>query len=167
MIYPMAMAAAIGEALGLTGEEITAGVAAYVPTGSRMHIIRLPEGRLLIDDCYNANPQAMTEALRLLAVTQTRRRAAVLGDMGELGELTVSAHRTIGALTGELQLDSVIAIGEKARDIASAAPNAQWFPSVEDALPAVRAAFTGGTAMLVKASHAMHFENIVKELEQR
>ena len=166
MIYPMAMAAAIGEALGLTGEEITAGVAAYVPTGSRMHIIHLPEGRLLIDDCYNANPQAMTEALRLLAVTQTRRRAAVLGDMGELGELTVSAHRAIGALTGELHLDSVIAIGEKARDIASAAPNAQWFPSVEDALPAVRAAFTGGTAMLVKASHAMHFENIVKELEQ-
>ena len=166
MIYPMAMAAAIGEALGLTGEEIAAGVAAYVPTGSRMHIIRLPEGRLLIDDCYNANPQAMTEALRLLAVTQTRRRAAVLGDMGELGELTVSAHRAIGALTGELHLDSVIAIGEKARDIASAAPNAQWFPSVEDALPAVRAAFTGGTAMLVKASHAMHFENIVKELEQ-
>ena len=167
MIYPMAMAAAIGEALGLTGEEIAAGVAAYVPTGSRMHIIRLPEGRLLIDDCYNANPQAMTEALRLLAVTQTRRRAAVLGDMGELGELTVSAHRAIGALTGELHLDSVIAIGEKARDIASAAPNAQWFPSVEDALPAVHAAFTGGTAMLVKASHAMHFENIVKELEQR
>ena len=166
MIYPMAMAAAIGEALGLTGEEIAAGVAAYVPTGSRMHIIHLPEGRLLIDDCYNANPQAMTEALRLLAVTQTRRRAAVLGDMGELGELTVSAHRAIGALTGELHLDSVIAIGEKARDIASAAPSAQWFPSVEDALPAVRAAFTGGTAMLVKASHAMHFENIVKELEQ-
>lgn len=167
MIYPMAMAAAIGEALGLTGEEITAGVAAYVPTGSRMHIIHLPEERLLIDDCYNANPQAMTEALRLLAVTQTRRRAAVLGDMGELGELTASAHRAIGALTGELHLDSVIAIGEKARDIASAAPNAQWFPSVEDALPAVRAAFIGGTAMLVKASHAMHFENIVKELEQR
>ena len=167
MIYPMAMAAAIGEALGLTGEEIAAGVAAYVPTGSRMHIIHLPEERLLIDDCYNANPQAMTEALRLLAVTQTRRRAAVLGDMGELGELTASAHRAIGALTGELHLDSVIAIGEKARDIASAAPNAQWFPSVEDALPAVRAAFIGGTAMLVKASHAMHFENIVKELEQR
>ena len=166
MIYPMAMAAAIGEALGLTGEEITAGVAAYVPTGSRMHLIRLPEQRLLIDDCYNANPQAMAEALKLLAAASCRRRAAVLGDMGELGELTVSAHRAIGALTGELHLDSVIAIGEKARDIASAAPNAQWFPSVEDALPAVRAAFTGGTAMLVKASHAMHFENIVKELEQ-
>ncbi len=166
MIYPMAMAAAIGEALGLTGEEITAGVAAYVPTGSRMHLIRLPEGRLLIDDCYNANPQAMAEALKLLAAASFRRRAAVLGDMGELGELTASAHRAIGALTGELGLDTVIAIGEKARDIVAAAPGAQWYPSVSDAMPAVRAAFTDGTAMLVKASHAMHFENIVKELEQ-
>ncbi len=166
MIYPMAMAAAIGEALGLTGEEISAGVAAYVPTGSRMHLIRLPEGRLLIDDCYNANPQAMEEALKLLAVTPARRRAAVLGDMGELGELTVSAHRAIGVLTGELHLDSVIAIGEKARDIASAAPNARWYASVDDAMPVIRAAFTEGTAVLVKASHAMHFENIVKELEQ-
>ena len=166
MIYPMAMAAAIGEALGLTGEEIAAGVAAYVPTGSRMHLIRLPEGRLLIDDCYNANPQAMEEALKLLAVTPARRRAAVLGDMGELGELTVSAHRAIGVLTGELHLDSVIAIGEKARDIASAAPNARWYASVDDAMPGIRAAFTEGTAVLVKASHAMHFENIVKELEQ-
>ena len=166
MIYPMAMAAAIGEALGLTGEEIAAGVAAYVPTGSRMHLIRLPEERLLIDDCYNANPQAMEEALKLLAVTPARRRAAVLGDMGELGELTVSAHRAIGVLTGELHLDSVIAIGEKARDIASAAPNARWYASVDDAMPVIRAAFTEGTAVLVKASHAMHFENIVKELEQ-
>ena len=166
MIYPMAMAAAIGERLGLTGEEIAAGVAAYAPTGSRMHLIRLPEQRLLIDDCYNANPQAMAEALKLLAAASCRRRAALLGDMGELGELTVSAHRTIGALTGELGLDTVIAIGGKARDIAAAAPGAQWYPSVSDAMPAVRAAFTGGTAMLVKASHAMHFENIVKELEQ-
>ena len=166
MIYPMAMAAAIGEVLGLTGEEIAAGVAAYVPTGSRMHLIRLPEGRLLIDDCYNANPQAMEEALKLLAVTPARRRAAVLGDMGELGELTVSAHRAIGVLTGELHLDSVIAIGEKARDIASAAPNARWYASVDNAMPVIRAAFTEGTAVLVKASHAMHFENIVKELEQ-
>ena len=69
MIYPMAMAAAIGEVLGLTAAEITAGVASYVPTGSRMRVLHLPEGRLLIDDCYNANPQAMTEALKLLSVT--------------------------------------------------------------------------------------------------
>ena len=165
MIYPMAMAAAIGETLGLTEEEIVAGVAAYVPTGSRMRLLRLSGERLLIDDCYNANPQAMAEALKLLAGTPGRR-VAVLGDMGELGELTVSAHRAIGALTEELGLDGVIAVGEKARDIASAAAHAQWFPTVAGALPAIRAAFTGRTALLVKASHTMHFETIVKELER-
>ena len=104
-----------------------------------MHIIHLPEGRLLIDDCYNANPQAMAEALKLLAAASFRRRAAVLGDMGELGDLTEQAYRDMGTLART---------------------------SVSDAMPAVRAAFTDGTAMLVKASHAMHFENIVKELEQ-
>ena len=165
MIYPMAMAAAIGEVLGLTAAEITAGVASYVPTGSRMRVLHLPEGRLLIDDCYNANPQAMTEALKLLSVTPSRRRLAVLGDMGELGELTVSAHRAIGALAGELHIDAVIAVGEKARGIAAEAPNAQWYAAAEDALPAVRAAFGPDTALLVKASHAMHMETIVKELE--
>ena len=117
MIYPMAMAAAIGEVLGLTAAEITAGVASYVPTGSRMRVLHLPEGRLLIDDCYNANPQAMTEALKLLSVTPSRRRLAVLGDMGELGELTVSAHRAIGVLAGELHIDAVIAVGETFRNI--------------------------------------------------
>lgn len=114
MIYPAAMAAAIGEYLGLTAEEIARGVAAYVPTGSRMHLIRRPENRLIIDDCYNANPQAMAEALRLLARTACASRVAVLGDMGELGELTVPAHEDMGRLCRELGLDRVIAIGPKA-----------------------------------------------------
>ena len=85
--------------------------------------------------------------------------------MGELGELTVSAHRAIGVLAGELHIDAVIAVGEKARGIAAEAPNAQWYAAAEDALPAVRAAFGPDTALLVKASHAMHMETIVKELE--
>lgn len=60
MVYPMAMAAAIGERLGLTAAEIAAGTAAYAPVGSRMHLIRMDGDRLVIDDCYNANPQSMS-----------------------------------------------------------------------------------------------------------
>ena len=51
MIYPASMAAAIAEYLGLSEQEIVEGVAAYVSTGSRMRRIRLPEDRLIIDDC--------------------------------------------------------------------------------------------------------------------
>ena len=166
MIYPAAMAIAVGEHLGLTREEMIRGVAAYRPVGSRMRLIRRGEGRLIIDDCYNANPQAMAEALRILAQTKSPRRAAVLGDMGELGDLTVRAHREVGALAAELGLDAVFAIGSKARDIRAACPGASWYPDKETALPDIVKDFTPGTALLVKASHAMDFGKLVKELEK-
>ena len=165
MIYPMAMAAAIGRRLGLTREEIAAGVAAYTTVGSRMHLIRLPGERLVIDDCYNANPQSMAEGLRMLAASPARHRVAVLGDMGELGQLTAQAHRDMGALTRRLGLTAV-AVGEKMHALTETDPQAQWFATVEEAMPAIRQLFTPGTAVLVKASHAMHFESIVKELEK-
>lgn len=165
MIYPMAMAAAIGRRLGLTGEEIAAGVAAYTTVGSRMHLIRLPGERLVIDDCYNANPQSMAEGLRMLAASPAQHRVAVLGDMGELGQLTAQAHRDMGALTCRLGLTAV-AVGEKMHALTETDPQAQWFATVEEAMPAIRQLFTPGTAVLVKASHAMHFERIVKELEK-
>lgn len=165
MIYPAAMAIAIGEHLGLTKVELLSGIAAYRPVGSRMHLVRCSGDRIIIDDCYNANPQAMAEALRILAQTEHPRRMAVLGDMGELGDLTEQAHRDIGELTRTLGLDTVVAVGPKAKAIQDANPDALWFPTVAEALSAIRAAFTAGTAVLVKASHAMHFTDIVKDLE--
>lgn len=87
-----------------------------------MHLIRMDGGRLIIDDCYNANPQAMAEALRMLAKSRHRRKLAVVGDMGELGELTEQAHRDVGTLARELGLDGVIAIGEKMRALQKAGP---------------------------------------------
>lgn len=166
MIYPLAMAAAIGEYLGLTAEEITTGAADYVPVGSRMHLIPMDGQRLIIDDCYNANPQAMAEALRMLAKSRHRRKVAVVGDMGELGELTEQAHRDVGTLARELKLDAVVAVGEKMRALRETDPSALWFPDTASALPALPDLFVGDTAVMVKASHAMHFENIVKELEK-
>ncbi|MFQ9289672.1 MAG: UDP-N-acetylmuramoyl-tripeptide--D-alanyl-D-alanine ligase [Oscillospiraceae bacterium] len=78
MIYPASMAVAIGERLGLTAQQIREGVAHYVSTGSRMRRIRLPEERLIIDDCYNANPQAMA-APDHSGGHDCRRRVAVMG----------------------------------------------------------------------------------------
>ena len=165
MAYSASMAVAVGEELGLSREEIVRGVAAYEPTGSRMRVIRLPGGRVLLDDCYNANPQSVTAALEVLGRTDCERRVAVLGDMGELGALTAQAHRDMGTLCRELGIETV-AVGEKMKALTETDPEAQWFAGVEEALPAVRARFTPGTAVLVKASRAMHFENIVKELEK-
>ena len=165
MAYSASIAVAVGEELGLSHDEIVRGAAAYEPAGSRMRVVRLPEGRIILDDCYNANPQSVTAALEVLANTECDHRVAVLGDMGELGQLTAQAHRDMGALTRRLGLTAV-AVGEKMHALTETDPQAQWFATVEEAMPAIRQLFTPGTAVLVKASHAMHFESIVKELEK-
>lgn len=169
MAYAASIAVAVGEALGLSKEEIIRGVAAYAPIGSRMHILRLSDGRVLLDDCYNANPQSVSAALEVLARTECERRVAVLGDMGELGDLTEQAHFNAGALAAMLGIDFVVAIGSKAVKIADGAAmggaEVLHFATREEAMPTLRKQLQPHTTMLIKASHAMHFEEIVKELQ--
>ena len=158
MIYAASLAVAVGEELGLSVPEIERGVALYEPAGSRMRVHRLSGDRRLLDDCYNANPQSMSAALRVLAASEGKK-IAVLGDMKELGELTESAHRAMGELCALLGIDRVIAVGEYA-----AHESAEWYPDAESAVDAARAAFTEGSVLLCKASHSMHLEKIVEEL---
>ena len=164
MIYAVSMAVAVGEELGMAKDEIVRGVRFYEPAGSRMRVVKLSDNRRLLDDCYNANPQSMGASLRVLAGS-VGKKIAVLGDMAELGELTEQSHRAMGELTAQLGVDCVIAIGEKAKDIANANyGKAKWFTDTQTALDTIKEEFTAGSAMLVKASHSMHFEKIVEEL---
>ena len=169
MVYSASMAVAVGEELGLDHDEIVRGVARYEPTGSRMRVIRLREGRLLLDDCYNANPQSVTAALEVLAKTECDRTVAVLGDMGELGSLTNQAHFNMGALATMLGIDYVVAIGEKAAKIADGTAmsggSVAHYATKEEAIPELREQLGPRTAMLVKASHSMHFGKLVEALQ--
>ena len=103
MIYPVLMACAIGERFGLTPEQMQAGVASFVPTKMRMNVLH--QGDLtILDDGYNANPQSMKAALEILSQTEGTYRAAVLGDMFELGELaggTSPEHGGVGRFPGK------------------------------------------------------------------
>ena len=168
MAYSASIAVAVAEELGLSREEIVRGVAAYEPAGSRMRVIRLRGERLILDDCYNANPQSVTAALEILAKTECDRKVAVLGDMGELGELTAQAHYNMGALAAMLGIDFVAAIGEKAAKIADGTAQsggtALHFATKEEAVHELTRQLEEHTAMLVKASHSMHFEKLVERL---
>ncbi len=168
MVYAAAMATAIGELLGLTEEEIIAGVADYQPTGSRLRLIHLSDNRVILDDCYNANPHAMTAMLQVLS--KGERTVAIMGDMGELGEQAAQIHREMGALARDLGIGFVIAVGKNAKYMAEGASPlpAKWYPTVDDFLSDLpEEAFQPGTVTGVKASHFMHFERIVEALQNR
>ena len=143
MIYPASMAVAIGERLGPTAQQIRGGRGALCLHGSRMRRIRLPEERLIIDDCYNANPQAMAAALTILADTDCRRRVAVMGEwVSWAGSAATPTERPVRWRPAG-GLDQVIAIGEKARLMAQGAGNiAPHFATVEQAMPAIQETLT-------------------------
>ena len=170
MAYSAAIAVAVAEELGEDREAVARGAASYEPTGSRMRVVRLAEGRLVLDDCYNANPQSVTAALEILAKTECGRKVAVLGDVGELGDLTEQAHYNMGALAAMLGIDEVVAIGTKAEKIADGAAQSggsvTHFATKEEAVRTLTELLGPDTAMLVKASHNMHFGWLVEQLKQ-
>ena len=107
----------------------------------------------------------------MLAKTDCDRRVAVLGDMGELGALTDQAHYNMGALAAMLGIDFVVAIGTKAAKIADGTAQSGGavlhFATKEEAAAELAQQLGPHTTMLVKASHAMHFGELVAELQRR
>ena len=171
MIYPVLMACAIGEKFGMTGEEMKAGVEAFVPTKMRMNVIRQGDVTIL-DDSYNANPQSMRAALEVLSQTDGTYRAAVLGDMFELGVLGPDLHRCVGEFAGAVgNIDALLAVGDLAWNLYDGAnqsdlPNVFYAKDKASAMAMLPELVRPGAVILVKASRGMHFEEIVRELQR-
>ena len=163
MVYAALGAAAVGLELGMTAEEITAGIADYVPVGSRARLVQT--GMLtVIDDCYNANPTSTAAALRSLSRLEGRK-VAILGDMLELGPESARLHRETGALAKGCGIELVLTTGNEARLIAEGAdPSARHFPSKKELIQALPELLRAGDRVLVKASHGAHFEEITEQL---
>ena len=167
MVYAALGAAAVGLTLGLTAEEIAAGISDYAPVGRRARFYRA--GALtLIDDCYNANPTSMTAALRSLSRLEVKgRKVAVLGDMLELGEASEALHRETGTLARECGIGLVLTTGTQARCIAEGAGReiARHFEEKTDLIRALPTLLAPGDAVLVKASRGAQFEEITAALD--
>jgi UDP-N-acetylmuramyl pentapeptide synthase len=129
-------------------------------------------GRVVLDDCYNANPDAMRAALASVVSSAGAGRAfAILGDMLELGPDAEELHRAVGRDAGA-HLAGLAAVGARAdafvagaREAGLAAERAVVAPSPEDAAARVAAWTAPGDWVLVKASRGMKLERAVKALE--
>ena len=118
-------------------------------------------GALLLDDTYNANPDSVRAGIDVLAST-IGKKVLVLGDMGEIGDMTGQFHDEVGGYAKSQGVDRLFAFGESS---ALAAYNfglgGQHFRKFEDLVEALKAELTPETTVLIKGSRFMRMERVV------
>ena len=158
---------ALAASLGLDAQRAAEALRHFTTTGHRQHLVQC-RGVQVLEDCYNASPDSMRAGLSALAgLCVSGRRIAVLGDMFELGPAEREAHRAVGDLCAGAGVDLLVAVGEAMR-LACERAQQLGVPAVHCADNAEAAAFLRreakeGDALLVKASHGMAFEEILRD----
>lgn len=158
----------VGLELGLNIEDIKRGLNTYTATGMRLDIIK-SDDYTIINDCYNASPDSMKSALKVLGNFDSRK-VAILGDMFEMGDMTEIGHRQVGAETLE-NADVLITIGNASKYISKEAislgfnkNNVFHFNSKQDLFNQMNDILNKDDVILIKASRGMKLEDVVRKL---
>ena len=170
-IYPLLAAAAVALSFGLEPTAYLPALANYQAPRGRLNIIRGINNSTILDDTYNASPDATLAALETLrSLETTGRKIAVLGDMMELGKYSAEAHRQVGTLAAKVA-NYLVTVGPRAKLVAEAAlaqglPAAaiKSFDSSTEAAPVVAAMVAAGDIILVKGSQSPRMERVSKAL---
>jgi UDP-N-acetylmuramoyl-tripeptide--D-alanyl-D-alanine ligase len=168
-------AAAMAVGAGLPVAEVSARLSTAAPASRwRMELRERGDGLVVINDAYNANPESMEAALDTLAdIGRTRgcRTVAALGEMLELGEGSVQAHRRVGGFAAAAGIDVVVTVGSAAEQIAEGARrHGPWAGEAivtagrDEALAWMRENVAAGDVVLVKASRGAALEHIADGL---
>lgn len=164
MVANALAAACVGKLLGMTEEEILAGISSVKATSGRSNIVKLAD-KTIIDDCYNANPVSMRGAIDLLKMSQGAK-VAILGDMFELGTDELLLHREVGHYAALARLGQMIFIGPMAKQMYQGARQLrampEYYPDKKSFFAAHSPSDFADKTVLIKASHGMHFEEIVE-----
>lgn len=149
-------------------DSIVEGLRNYRPGKMRMNIFSLRRGIKVIDDTYNANPNSMEEAIKVLRDMSGARKVAVLGDMLELGEWTRQAHVDIGKSVVRNGINQLVGLGENSKYIAQGAASEGMSQkkihsclTVAEVNEHLRKLLRDGDVVLVKGSRGMKMERIV------
>jgi UDP-N-acetylmuramoyl-tripeptide--D-alanyl-D-alanine ligase len=169
-------AAAVALSLDEPAESIVKGLAAFSAIRGRFEAISLERGILLVDDTYNANPSSLSAAIESVGslVEQGGRIIVGLGEMLELGDAAIHAHREAGRKVAAGGASRLYAMGAHARDMIEGARTAGM---PEDCLKIVEThdemvkeighVMSEGDLILLKGSRRMQLEKVVEGLRRR
>lgn len=169
MIYPALTAAAVAEYFGLIPDQIELGITRFVPTRMRMNLLHRADGITILDDTYNANPQSMRAAISALADSRSGWKAAVLGDMLELGPFAPALHAGVGSCLGKAGIDCLVAVGEMSEYMAQGAresgvPMVFHCADKSAAKVVLNQIVKPDSTILIKASRGMELEELTSYL---
>jgi UDP-N-acetylmuramoyl-tripeptide--D-alanyl-D-alanine ligase len=163
-VHNACAAAAIATALGISPDDIKAGLEAVTPVKGRLRPLPARNGATLYDDSYNANPLSVIAAGEFLA-TLPGSSWFVLGDMKELGDDAEALHREVGAALRRAGVDRLAATGELCRAAVDGfGDGAAWYADIGELSDAVCDELGGCVNVLVKGSRSMRMERVVEAL---
>ena len=155
-------AVAVGLDLGVAPTKIQESLSVFRNMAGRQEIYER-NGYTIISDCYNAGPESMAAALKVLG-RQPGRKIAVLGDMLELGSCTQAEHYKVGRLAAE-QADRVLAYGPNGGRVQKGALTggmtggaARSFTDRDQLVVELKRLARPGDVILFKGSRGMHME---------
>ncbi len=153
---------AIAKQFGLSDSEIRAGLAQYQPSAHRMvnHAI----GNItLLDDSYNANPEAMIYAFHHLNRFKGRK-GLVLGEMAELGDFALDEHQRVLDEVAKLDISWVMTLGPMWGKVKDNGVSITRFYTVESLIDQLKCELKPHDVVLVKGSRSTQMERVVDAL---
>ena len=154
-------AAAAALALGIAPAHISAGLASFEGVKGRLQKKPALHGCTFIDDTYNANPDSVLAALKVLE-TRPGKKILVLGDMGELGAEAATLHAQMGLAARLAGVEKLFTLGDQSREaVAAFGQGGMHFERIQELLADLENELTAETTVLVKGSRFMQMERVV------
>ncbi len=169
-------AAAVGFSLNEPPENISKGLGMFSGIKGRFEVASIADGIILVDDTYNSNPSSLGAALdAVIALMSGGGRLIVgLGEMMELGDTTINAHREAGQRVAEAGASSFFAMGEHAREMINSAQIAgipadrlKVMGTHDEMVKEIADIMREGDLIFLKGSRKMGLEKVVEGLRRR
>lgn len=168
-VHNLLAAIAVGEILGVHPDKIKMAIEGLKPLKGRLNIENGPLNTILVDDSLRSNPTSLHAGLSFIKNLKTiNRKIAIIGEMGELGEMAVIKHQEIGDFIATIDLDLLVCIGQltehitnRVLEIKAESDRVYNFRSPQEAFTLLRDFILPGDLIYLKGSRLRHMERIL------